>query len=304
MTPILSGHGLVCHAPAKLNLFFEIIGKRPDGYHDVCSLCCPIDVYDTLFFEPRGNSEVTLICDTGDHWQNTQEIPTGPENLVVRAVELVRRRFGIRSGCHLRLVKRIPSQAGMGGGSSDAAAAIRLADAAWNLRLSRQEMVVLGAELGSDVPLFFIDGPSIGYGRGERVEELGGGPVLDFVIVKPPEGISTAEAFRHCGAHSIEKHRTPETLVRGLLAGDRRAIASGLFNRLETTACELNSKVRRIRDIFAKLDCTACQMTGSGTAYFALCRNSRQARQLASRLRLSGVGDVFVARSDRGWSRN
>ena len=287
--------GFVGHASAKLNLFFEIHGPRSDGYHNVCSLCCPVNVFDTLFVELQESPEITFFCGYGIFTQTAENIPTDSENLVVKAMELVRKRYNVQSGCRVRLIKRIPSQAGMGGGSSDAAMAIRLACKAWNLPLARDEMLTLGAELGSDVPMFFFNELTLGRGRGDRVEPVGLAPRLDFVIVKPPEGISTAEAYRNCSTVQITDRRSPERLLKGLQSGNRREIRSGMFNRLETTAGLLCSKVRQLRERFEKLDCPAYQMTGSGTAYFALCRHRQHARQLASRLRLENMGEVFVA---------
>lgn len=301
----LSSRCLLGRAPAKLNLFFEIQGRRPDGYHDVCSLCCPISLYDTIIFETDEVPQVKLTCESGDVRRKVPDVPDDGSNIIVKAVEEIRRRYGIATGCRIRLIKRIPSQAGMGGGSSDAATAIRLADAAWGLRLSTDEMKTIGATLGSDVPLFFVDGMSIGHGRGEWVEPVGRNPRMDFVVIKPPEGISTAEAFRQCAAgiangenigHN-EMLQSPDALVRGLQERNPGRIASGIFNRLEATARRMCPSLRRIRDLFARLDCPAHQMTGSGTAYFAICRNDRHARQLAMRLRQQRLGDVFVVHS-------
>lgn len=301
MTASKSFPCFVGHAPAKLNLFFEIHSKRSDGYHDVCSLCCPISIYDTLTVEPQDSPEITLICEQDNTKKTTDDIPTGTENLIVKAMELVRKRYGVKNGCRIRLVKRIPSQAGMGGGSSDAATAIRLAGDVWNLRLSPGEMLALGAELGSDVPLFFVNGMSIGLGRGELVAPIDSAPRLDFVIVKPPEGISTAEAFRACRMPRTEERRSPERLVRGLQNGNHNEIAAGMFNRLEATARQLCPTIARLSELFEELDCPAHQMTGSGTAYFALCHNEKQAQQLASRLRQADIGEVFVAHSVVSW---
>ena len=289
--------GFVGHAPAKLNLFFEIHGKRPDGYHDICSLCCLVSVFDTIYIERSKSQSVVFSCEYANSTQTTKDIPTGAENIVVKSVELVRKRYNIQSGCLIRLIKRIPSQSGMGGGSSDAAAAIRLACKLWNLRLSRDKMTMLGAELGSDVPLFFFDELTLGRGRGELVEPIGSALRHDFVIVKPPENISTADAYRACSADNITDRRSPERLLEGLQSGNLREIRSGMFNRLETTARLLCPKIKQLRERFEKLDCPVHQMTGSGTAYFALCRHQQHARQLASRLRLENIGEVFVAHS-------
>ena len=293
----LSPKSYAGYAPAKLNLFFEIQEKRPDGYHDVCSLCCPVGLFDTILWESQESPEIVLECQSGKTGKILTEIPTNSDNLVVKAVEAVRKRCGISTGCRLRLLKRIPSQAGMGGGSSDAAIAIRLADHAWGLQLSRDEMIAIGSEIGSDVPLFFMNGMSLGYGRGEQLEAIKTNVRLDFVIVKPSEGISTAEAFRKCTPEQYINRRTPEQLVRGLHEGNMKRIASGMFNRLETTARTMSGQVRGLAEKFSWLDCAAHQMTGSGTAYFALCRHDKHARQLANRLRSLCVGDVFVVNS-------
>jgi 4-diphosphocytidyl-2-C-methyl-D-erythritol kinase len=260
----------VGYAPAKLNLFFEIHGKRLDGFHDVCSLCCPVSVFDTIVMEPHESPEILFSCIQADIRKTPGDIPAGAENLVVKAVELLRKRYNVPNGCRIRLIKRIPSQAGRGGGSSDAATAIRLACKVWNLRLPLSEILVLGAELGSDVPLFFFNELTLGRSRGELVTPLGPVPRIDFVIVKPPEGISTAEAFRACAGNRIRDHQTPERLLKGLQSGNHREIRAGMFNRLETTARQLCPKIGQLRKIFEQLDCPVHQMTGSGTAYFAI----------------------------------
>ena len=288
---------LVGHAPAKLNLFFEIHGLRLDGYHEVCSLCCPINLFDTLYFEPQDSPEIMFTVEHDAGNGSRCDIPSGSDNIVVQAVEQIRQRYRVTCGCRIRLIKRIPSRAGLGGGSSDAATAIRLACKAWNLSLSLNEMMTLGAELGSDVPLFFIDGPSLGRGRGELVEQVSMTGRLDFVIVKPPEGISTGDAFLACSADQITDRRSPDRLIRGLQTGDYGEIASGMYNRLEASALQLCSQIGQIRSLFEKLNCPAHQMTGSGTAWYALCRSDGEARQLASPLRQAGIGEVFVAHS-------
>ncbi|MDR1492309.1 MAG: 4-(cytidine 5'-diphospho)-2-C-methyl-D-erythritol kinase [Planctomycetaceae bacterium] len=288
------------YAPAKLNLFFEIHGRRSDGYHDVCSLCCPISIYDSLIFEPLTYPKIEFCCQMTNIRKPVGEIPVNGENLVVKAIQKIRERYGVSAGCKVRLMKRIPSQAGMGGGSSDAATAIQLANRAWNLRLSPKEMLELGAELGSDVPLFFINGMSIGYGRGELVKSVPTKQPFYFVVVKPREGISTAEAFRYCMQNnktSDEQKRFPDELISGLLQGNWTRIADGLYNRLERTAETLCPKIRKIRETFQKLDCIAHQMTGSGSAYFGLCRHRKHAEHLAAQLRLLTDCSVFTAQS-------
>ena len=155
-------------------------------------------------------------------------MPEGPDNLVVRAVELVRRRAGVRRGAKLLLVKRIPAAAGLGGGSSDAAAALVAANEGWRLGRSRDELADWAAELGSDVPFFLAGGPAICRGRGERVEPVAGLGALDFVVVRPPEGLSTAAVYGVVPAGSGAANRCGRWSMRcGEETGDRRAGGCG-----------------------------------------------------------------------------
>ncbi|MCL2347253.1 MAG: 4-(cytidine 5'-diphospho)-2-C-methyl-D-erythritol kinase [Planctomycetaceae bacterium] len=288
----------VAQAPAKINLFFEVFGKRPDGYHDVCSVCAPIELYDTLSMSSRNDNEIRLNCrfpDTSD--DEMSDVPQDQANIVVRAVELIRKKYGIKQGCEIRLIKRIPSRAGMGGGSSNAATAIMLAGQLWDLHLTPAEMMILGAELGSDVPLFFIDGMSIGDGRGEQVKPVSACVTLDVVVVKPAEGISTAEAFRLSVLPEKEQRKSPDRLLQGLAAGNLSEIGNGLFNRLEAVSETLCPMIRTINNAFVKLDCVACQMTGSGTACFAICRHSKHAQYVSEQIRTMSLGKVFYLKT-------
>src|SRR5271166_3733614 len=169
--------GIVVQTPAKLNLFFEVLGKRSDGYHEIETLMCPISWYDTLCFRESSSEDLELECQRGSAASGRigfEEVPRDGRNLVLRAVDLVRRRTGTKQGARLRLIKRIPTAAGLGGGSSDAAAALVAASLGWKLGLSLPELASLAAELGSDVPFFLNRGPAVCRGRGERIEPTPG----------------------------------------------------------------------------------------------------------------------------------
>jgi 4-diphosphocytidyl-2-C-methyl-D-erythritol kinase len=293
------GDGVVVHAPAKLNLFFEVLGKRGDGYHEVETLVVPIALYDTLSFTAGADEQVRLDCDLiSGYWDADgtwlNQFPQGAENLVVRAVELLRRRAGVRSGGNLRLVKRIPTGAGLGGGSSDAAAALAAANAGWGLGWSWQELAHLGAELGSDVPLFFAQGSAICRGRGERVEPVAAFGTLHFVLVRPPIGLSTAAVYRACTPASPARDVRP--LVEALARGDLERAGRRLANRLEPAAATLSPWIGRLRAEFDKTDCVGHLMSGSGSCYFGLCRHAHHARRLAQRMQARGVGVALAVR--------
>lgn len=294
-----SPSGLVVHAPAKLNLFFEVLGKRADGYHEVETLVVPITLYDTLEFRDHPNGRISFQCQLasasrGPRGTGQGEIPEGSDNLVVRAVELVRRRANITSGAELCLAKRIPSAAGLGGGSSDAAAALIAANEGWQLGWSVSRLAELAAELGSDVPLFLTPGPAICRGRGEIIEPVGGLGNLHLVVVRPPAGLSTADVYRECRPPCDPRPLAP--LVAALRQGNLKEAGRWMFNRLESAAERLSPWIARLRHQMQRLDCLAQQMSGSGTCYFGLCRHARHARRVAHNLEASGLGIAFAVR--------
>ena len=152
---------LVVWAPAKVNLFLEVLGKRPDGYHEIATLMAAVGLCDTLVFKEEPSGEVRLRSSNSD-------LSTGPENLVMRAVELVRQHMGSKRGVAIRLIKRIPLAAGLAGGSTDAAATLAGLNQLWRLGLETKDLAGLAAQLGSDVPFFFAAPAAWCTGRGSR----------------------------------------------------------------------------------------------------------------------------------------
>ncbi len=299
-----SATGIEVHAPAKLNLFFEVLSKRKDGYHEIETLMAPVSLFDTLYLTsvPPGATEtrgpITLSCELSASLrsgENRANVPAGPDNIVVTALELLQQRSGTNLGADVRLVKRIPPQAGLGGGSSDAAAALRAANDAWTLNWTTERLAQIGAELGSDVPFFFAGGPAVCRGRGELVEPVSGLGDVFAVVVHPPGGLSTAAVYGACRVP--QRQRRAVALIDALRGGRRAEVARGLFNRLESTALELSCWIERLKAEFEKLDCVAHQMTGSGTAYFGICHHARHANRIAGMLRARLVGRVYAVRS-------
>ncbi|MFL5342068.1 MAG: 4-(cytidine 5'-diphospho)-2-C-methyl-D-erythritol kinase [Gemmataceae bacterium] len=263
---------VVIQTPAKVNLHLEVLGRRPDGYHDLESLLVAVSLHDTLEFWPADGGAVTLTCDRPD-------LTCGPDNLVLKAAEALRRHSGFTGGAAIHLTKVIPMQAGLGGGSSDAAAALDGLNRLWNLGRKPAELARIGAEIGSDVPFFFAAPAAWCTGRGEIVEPLRPGRELELVIVRPPFGLSTADVFRRV--------TTPDCPVSGkemrgaFAAGDVEAIGRLLHNRLQGPAEELCPEVRGVRQTLAAAGPAGCLMTGSGSAVFALCRDRAEAVRVA-----------------------
>jgi 4-diphosphocytidyl-2-C-methyl-D-erythritol kinase len=289
---------IVIQTPAKLNLFFEVLGKRSDGYHEIETLMCPIDWCDTLCFRETSSEALELECQWGSvtsGGSGFEEVPHDGKNLVWRAVDLVRQRTGTKRGAQLRLIKRIPTAAGLGGGSSDAAAALAAANLGWKLGLSLPELAAMAAELGSDVPFFLNRGPAICRGRGERIEPARGLGMLNFVVVRPPQGLATVAVYRACRAAATPRPLQP--LLDALYEGNVRQAGGLFFNRLQAAAEELSPWIARLSRLMAVEDCLGHGMSGSGTAYFGLFRSALQARRVARRLLSRGVGCVVAVRS-------
>jgi 4-diphosphocytidyl-2-C-methyl-D-erythritol kinase len=299
------------HTPAKVNLFLEILARRSDGFHELETLMATIDRYDTLriSYDPDGirlttrwacglsaGGAPTALSPVDRTWGR---LPDDDQNLVYRAAARLREVGGIGGGARIELIKRIPAEAGLGGASSDAAAALVGLNELWRLGQTRGQLGRLGAELGSDVPFFLGTGAAVCRGRGEKVESVVGGGRLHLVIVRPPEGLSTAAVYREC--RPAESAWRVEPLLRAFRRGDALGVARGLRNRLQEPASRLSPWIGCLRDRFQRLGCLGHQMSGSGTSYFGVVRTQGLARRAASQLRASGMVGAFAA-STMGWA--
>ncbi len=287
-------------APAKLNLFLKVLGKRSDGYHELETLMVSVGLYDTLKITADPAGDLSLSCHDAGAVRSgdpARELPpVDRANLVLRAAELLRATTGTPQGARIELIKRIPLAAGLAGGSSDAAAALVGLNRLWRLGLSSSELHDLGARLGSDVPFFLCpSAAAICRGRGEIIEPQALPLRLHFVIARPRTGLSTALVFKHCHPSSVGW--SANDLVDAWARADLNRATRYFHNTLQEPAEKLNSEVTTLKAWFSRQPFAGHMMTGSGTGYFGLCRSHRQALQLASRLKAIRLGDVFVARS-------
>ncbi len=276
----------VC-APAKLNLYLRILGRRPDGFHELETLFERIDLADELTFEPAPR-DIRLTCDHPD-------LETGPANLIVRAAHLLKEATRIEQGVFIHLSKRIPIASGMGGGSSDAAATLLALNELWRAGLTREQLGELGAQLGSDVP-FFI-GPesfAVGRGRGERCE-----PVADqdsfarlwHVLVVPNVRLSTkeiyegfAEARRRAATALTPDGPSIRMCLHALRNGSLGELARGLFNDLQPEAIRRCPVIQEIHTQLRDSGCVGVLTSGSGPSVFGLCRDASHAESIRQRL--------------------
>ncbi len=295
-----ANRSLTVLAPAKLNLFLRVVRRRDDGFHDLETVMTAINIFDTLLIEPTESSEISLrVVMASSRRLNSlpqEPIPLGPENLVLRAARMLKEHAGVNFGARITLTKRIPSAAGMGGGSSDAAATLAGLNRFWKLTHSRAELLELAAKLGSDVG-FFLGGSTTALcrGRGELIKPLQSPSSLHFVVARPATGLSTPLVFQHC--RPDENHRSVDEFVSAMRQPGTVRMVRLLLNDLQAPAESLNDDVRELRRRFTKLPVLGHQMSGSGTSYFGICASSRHARMIAARLRASGVPWVHIARS-------
>ena len=270
------GGALTVWAPAKVNLFLEVLGRRSDGYHAVETLMLAVSLFDDLEFRDDPSGAVRLAC-------TDPALGTGPDNLVVRAAELLRQRTGHPGGTAVRLVKRIPWAAGLAGGSSDAAATLAGLNRLWRLGLTSDALAALAAELGSDVAFFLSPPAAWCTGRGEIVTPVRPGKRLRLVVVSPMMGLSTADVFR--GVTVPEKPVSGDAIRAAFAAGDASALGRLLFNRLQEPAERLSPEVAEWRRRLAALGPAGCLVSGSGSSLFALGRDRADAVRMAAAIR-------------------
>jgi 4-diphosphocytidyl-2-C-methyl-D-erythritol kinase len=278
-------------APAKINLHLEILGQRPDGYHAIETLMVAVDLCDELIFEDSADAEVRLRCDDPN-------LTVGPENLILRAAFLLRKELGVALGAAIGLAKRIPWAAGLGGGSSDAAATLAGLNELWRLGLSSDRLKDLASRLGSDVPFFFDAPAAFGVGRGEITTPAPIGRTLDLVLVMPPFGLNTAEVYRERRqAGGAVERKDPGPALKALADGDVEALGRLLHNRLQEPAARVAPMMARLGHRLGSLGAAGWLMTGSGSCLFALCRDEREAARVAHDLRSGWPSHDELART-------
>lgn len=276
---------LAVEAPAKINLGLEILGRRADGYHELCTIYQEIDLADDLVLEPAAN--LSLVCEG-------EPVPTGEDNLVLRAARLLAAEAGVEPRARLRLRKRIPAQAGLGGGSSDAAAALRGLDRLWGTRMAEPRLRSLAAALGSDVPFFLVGGCALGHGRGERLHRLPVPPPLWVVVICPERGLSTKEVFAEAGV-ALTPARNCNIMQRfAHYYRTGQGLSELVRNDLEEAAVRLLPEVGAWRDRLARLGAAAAALSGSGSAVYGLF--ARRAEAVAAAGRVEPGARAFLCR--------
>lgn len=276
-------------AYAKVNLTLDVLGKREDGYHDLKSVMQTISVRD----------DVEIDIGTGKPWKlscSKEGIPTDEKNLAWKAARVFCDALKKDpDGLEIRITKRIPTEAGLGGGSADAAAVLRALNRHYDNPLSIFALAELGASVGSDVPFCVLGGTAMVEGRGERLRKLKDMPDCLFVICKPQFSCSTAELYQKLDENPIGKHPEHQAMESALLAGDLGKVCENIYNVFDPVVTESHLELNYIKSIFNTYGAVAYQLTGSGSAVFAVVTEFEYAAVICNMLK-DQYPDIFIGK--------
>jgi 4-diphosphocytidyl-2-C-methyl-D-erythritol kinase len=275
-------------APAKINLVLDVLRKRDDGYHEVEMIMTMVDLADRLEMEELPRDTIIISSQVG-------YIPLDEKNLAFQAARLIKERYDVKQGVYIHLDKKIPVAAGLAGGSSDAAAALRGLNRLWKLQIPEDELCRLGAELGSDVPFCVTGGTAIARGRGEQLEHIAGPPQCWVVLAKPPINVSTADVYGRFRANELKEHPSIPNMVSALERGSFTDICDGLGNVLEKVTLDLYPEVMQLKESMIRLGADGVLMSGSGPTVFGLVSKEAKLPRIYNGLR-GFCKEVYVVR--------
>lgn len=274
---------------AKINLTLDILGKRPDGYHEVAMVMQSIGLSDTVEMEKTdGPIELTI---------NVPWLKADEKNLAWRAAALIKEEYKLAGGVRMKLTKRIPVAAGLAGGSTDAAAVLRGMNELYALDLSEERLCELGARLGSDIPFCLLGGTMLSTGRGEVLKRLPDLPATWVVLAKPRISVSTAWAYQNYDAQGAKEHPDNERIQQEIARGDRKAVAGLLCNVLESVTIKKYDVISQYKQMMMQQGAMASMMSGSGPTVFGLAERKETADRIAAYMREHTDAYVYVIRT-------
>jgi 4-diphosphocytidyl-2-C-methyl-D-erythritol kinase len=287
----MSRSSLTLPAFAKINLSLRVLGKRPDGYHEVDTILQTISLHDTITFNVTETPEIVLSCDD-------RSLPAGADNLIYRAAESLQSRLAPDKGARIRLLKRIPVQAGLGGGSSDAAVTLLALAHLWQLPAKGEELLEMAADLGADVPVFFFGGAARGTGSGKILTPLPDPPDQLLLVVKPNANVATSDAYKLLKAASLT---TAE--AKTILSSSERGRISDSFdskdlkNDFEPAILEIEPEINRAKVALVKAGARTAELAGSGSAVFGIFDNGDAQERAIQMIELEAGWRVFLCRT-------
>ncbi len=276
-------------AYAKVNLTLDVLGKRGDGYHDLKSVMQTISLRDDIEIDIGTHKPWCIYC-------SDESIPCDDRNLAWKAAEVFFQSLHIDpQGLEIRITKRIPAQAGLGGGSADAAAVLRALNRHYDSPLSILALAELSSQVGSDVPFCTLGGTAMVEGRGERLRKLPDMPDCVFVICKPAFSVSTPELYRKLDETVIAHHPDSMAMESALLSGDLDRVAQEVYNVFDPVVTSEHLELNYIKSICNSYGALAQQMTGSGSAIFAIMPSFEYAAVVCNMLK-DNYPQVYIAK--------
>jgi 4-diphosphocytidyl-2-C-methyl-D-erythritol kinase len=264
------------NAYAKINLTLDVLGDRPDGYHDIETVLHTVELHDSIILREDGEG-ITIRCASPD-------VPDDTQNIVYRAAQLLKETFHIPRGVEVELTKCIPISSGLGGGSSDAAVTLLGLAQMWKLRLSDRQLIELAGKIGSDVPFFLLGGAALAMGRGERIRLLRPLPTTWVVLARPPIPVSTEWAYKTLDHAAVRRRPDTAAVVRALDAEDPATIGRLLCNVFEDVVVAHHPVIGEVRDRMLAHRPLGVSLSGTGPVLFALAANEAAARELGTAL--------------------
>lgn len=265
-------------ALGKINLGLDVLGRRPNGYHDVRMVMQTVYLYDQILLEKTDKEGISLET-------NLFYLPVNENNLAYRAAKMLIDEFAIKEGVHISLEKHIPVAAGMAGGSSNAAAVLYGMNRLFQLGLTDQELMDRSVQLGADVPYCIMRGTVLAEGIGEKLTPLPAMPKCHVLLAKPPISVSTQKVYEKLDAQKVTKHPDIDGILLGLQTGDLEKITSSMGNVLENVTITEYPQIERIKDVMKEEGALNAMMSGSGPTVFGIYDDKMLARRAAARIR-------------------
>ncbi len=285
---VIHGDRAIARSYAKVNLTLDVLGKRPDGYHEVKMIMQTLSLFDLVIVD-RAESGISVTA-------NLKYLPSNEKNIAWQAASLFFAETGIKKGAKILLHKNIPVAAGLAGGSGNAAAVLCALDRLYNTGLSDEELISLGAKLGADVPYCILGGTQLAEGTGTKLFELKPIPKMTFLLVKPPISISTAKIYADIDSLKALKHPDTARMLNAIEKGDKEEICKSLSNVMEAVTAVQNPIIDEIKNKLLEYGARGAVMSGSGPTVFAVFDDYKAAKKAADEFG-NLYDEVFVASS-------
>ncbi len=265
------GKSIQLNAYAKINLGLDVIGKRPDGYHEVRMIMQTIGLHDKLSINTIHNPNIKMKT-------NLPFLPVNDKNIVYKAVSLIKEKYQIKEGIYINLKKRIPVSAGLAGGSTDAAAALIGMNKLFDLDLSLEDLMDIGVTLGADVPYCLIGGTALSEGIGEKLTSLPPFPDSNILVVKPNINVSTKKIYGNFDLSKVENHPNIDGIIAGIKDNNLQEATNHFANVLETVTVKMHPKINIIKETMLNQGALTSLMSGSGPTVFGIFDDNKKAQ--------------------------